>query len=264
MEGRSYHGGAETYHTEVQYLKDGNVIKTDAPETANSLGEANKLFQRSIRLAFTEDYGQDEVWVHLFKFGKPTKFKSIKKNPRKKKNPGSLAEEISEGFHGRKVREELEIEEEELIPDNTAVLGCLLDITVTRDDGKTGIPIIFLRDGQKPKRGEEVYVCAPDRNNIEFIGGNQDIGNFSVLAKGDKDKQFVSLGKVESLAYLADKHHLQGSNGKEEPYEHSFGRKRFFVFGKRVGRPELLYDTRNCKISLVGGTYTIEDEGITN
>jgi hypothetical protein len=182
----------------------------------------------------------------------------------RKVNPGSLAEEISEGFHGRKVREELEIEEEELIPNNTAVLGCLLDITVTRDDGKTGIPIIFLRDGQKPKRGEEVYVCAPDRNNIEFIGGNQDIGNFSVLAKGDKDKQFVSLGKVESLAYLADKHHLQGSNGKEEPYEHEFGRKRFFVFGKRVGRPELLYDTRNCKISLVGGTYTIEDEGITN
>jgi hypothetical protein len=247
--------------------------KKKNPSDPFEAGKAKGEMYTSIRVrpdrstflhTFSKWYKEEGKATGINKDDALTKFTEGFRAGYKLSNPGSLAEEISEGFHGRKVREELEIEEEELIPDNTAVLGCLLDITVTRDDGKTGIPIIFLRDGQKPKRGEEVYVCAPDRNNIEFIGGNQDIGNFSVLAKGDKNKQFVSLGKVESLAYLADKHHLQGSNGKEEPYEHSFGRKRFFVFGKRVGRPELLYDTRNCKISLVGGTYTIEDEGITN
>jgi hypothetical protein len=77
-------------------------------------------------------------------------------------------------------------------------------------------------------------------------------------------KQLIKLGKVKSIVYLADKHHLVGSNGKEEEYEHDFGKKKYFLFGKQVGQPELLYDCLNKTMKLVGGTYTIEDEGIKN
>ena len=174
-----------------------------------------------------------------------------------KKNPG-LADEISEGFHGRKVSERFEVEEEELYPDNLAVLGCLVELKVN------GILIRGFKNPYSPgyRKGDEVYLAAADRNNLEFVGGDQEIVNASTIAKHTNGKRFLKLGKVESIVYLADKHHLVGSNGKEEEYEHDFGKKKYFLWGKKVGQPELVYDCLNKTMRLVGGSYTITDEGI--
>jgi hypothetical protein len=173
------------------------------------------------------------------------------------------AESIAKGFHGRAVSERFEIEEEELYSDSFAVLGCLVELNITRDGGKTAIPIKGFKTPLDPKykKGDEVYVAAPDRNNIEFVGGDQKIVNADKLAHVT-NKRLICLGQVESIVYLADKHHLVGSSGKEEEYEHTFGKKRWFLFGKRGGRPDLLYDVLNAQLKLVGGTYTVTDEGI--
>lgn len=66
------------YSVEVEYLKNGKRIKKDTPETASSKVEAKKYFARAIRLAFVEDYGQDEVWVHLMHFNTQIGFKAVK------------------------------------------------------------------------------------------------------------------------------------------------------------------------------------------
>ena len=177
-------------------------------------------------------------------------------------NPGEV-ESIASGFHGRKVGERFEIEEEELYSDSFAVLGCLVELNITRDGGKSAIPIRGFKTPLDPKykKGDEVYVAAPDRNNIEFVGGDQKIVNADKLAHVS-NKNLICLGQVESIVYLADKHHLVDSNGTEEEYEHDFGRKRYFIFGKRIGRPDLMYDCLNEQLKLVGGTYTVTDEGI--
>ena len=177
-------------------------------------------------------------------------------------NPGEV-ESIASGFHGRKVGERFEIEEEELYSDSFAVLGCLVELNITRDGGKSAIPIRGFKTPLDPKykKGDEVYVAAPDRNNIEFVGGDQKIVNADKLAHVS-NKNLICLGQVESIVYLADKHHLVDSNGTEEEYEHDFGRKRYFIFGKRIGRPDLMYDCLNEQMKLVGGTYTVTDEGI--
>lgn len=179
------------------------------------------------------------------------------------RNPGESIDAISKGFHGRPVAERFEVQEQELYNDNFAVLGCLVELCITRDDGKTGITVKGFKTPQDPKykKGDEVYVAAPDRHNIEFVGGDQKILNAEKMAHVS-DKNLINIGKVESIVYLSDKHHLVGSNGTEEEYDHSFGRKRFFVFGKRIGRPDLIYDCMNQQMKLVGGTYTITDEGI--
>jgi hypothetical protein len=179
-------------------------------------------------------------------------------------NPGSLAEQISEGFHGRPPQETIEVEEDELYPTDLAILGCLVELNVTRDGGDTAISLRF-KTPKTPgyKRGEEVYVAAPNRHQIEFVGGDQCIVNLEEIAK-HTDKQLVKLGCVDSIVYLTDKHHLTDSNGKEEEYEHDFGKKKMFGFKGRSGRPELLYDVMNEQLKLVGGSYSIADEGITN
>ena len=181
-----------------------------------------------------------------------------------KLNPGeSSTDSISEGFHGRPVKEHFEIDEEMLYPEDLAVLGCLVELSVTRDGGKTAIPIRgFKLPGQVGYQNHsEVYVAAPDRNNIVFVGGDQEILGAEKLA-GEKDKLRLCLGDVDSIVYLTDKHHLVGSNGTKEEYEHYLGRKKYFIFGKRVCRPKLVYDTLNKHMELVGGSYTITDEGI--
>lgn len=178
----------------------------------------------------------------------------------RKKNPG-LADEISSGFHGRKVEERFEVDEEELYPDNLAVLGCLVELCVICNGGT--IPIRGFKNPYSPgyKKGMEVYVAAADRYNIEFVGGDQEIVNAEKIAEYT-NKTLVRLGKVKEIVYLADKHHLVGSDGGEDEYEHKFGKKKYFLFGKKVGQPDLIYDCLNKTMKLVGGSYTITDEGI--
>ena len=180
----------------------------------------------------------------------------------RRKNPSEV-DEIAKGFHGRKVKERFEIHEDELYPDELAVLGCLVELVITRD-GEHGISIKGFKTPHDVsyKKGQEVYVCAPDRNNIEFVGGDQHI--LKAESFTGESKRWLCLGEVESIVYLADKHHLVGSSGREEEYEHDFGKKKYFLFGKKVGRPKLLYDTLNAQMKLVGGTYTVTDEGIKN
>ena len=181
---------------------------------------------------------------------------------RKRKNPGDTADSITKGFHGRRVLERFEVDEEEVYPEDLAVLGCLVELNITVDEGKTAIPIRGFKTPKDPgyKKGSEVYVAAPDRNNIEFVGGDQEILGVDKISKDHT--RFLCLGEVESIVYLTDKHHLVGSKGIEEEYEHDFGRKKYFLFGKKVGRPKLVYDCLNKTFRLVGGTYTITDEGI--
>jgi hypothetical protein len=169
------------------------------------------------------------------------------------------AELLSESFHGRPVEESFEVAEPESYDTDVAVLGCLEELGILIDDHDEDalIPIRFSYGENNP---DTVYLASdPYGNNLEFIGGDQSIDWRQVDGAEATDKYLVAVGPVLTVAYFADKHHLEGpkSQARGVSYEHEFGEE-----GGEL--PILVYDTRNVKMLLVGGSYTIEPEGITN
>ena len=199
-------------------------------------------------------------------------------------NPGSMskkqAEELSKKWHGREPETETEIEEIERYSENVAELGDLEELGILAADLQSRFSIFFKKD--RPK------LCASDEHNLEFIGGDQSLKDTPEGVMRDR-KQLVPLGYIIQIVYVADKHHLQDSNGSKESYEHFFGEEFYkenldsddyksvydwfedcmveglvqeVVEGGLI--PMLVYNKTDEKMMVVGGSYTVEDVGIRN
>lgn len=174
-------------------------------------------------------------------------------------NPLNFGEEraarLAEKFHGRPAREILEIEERESYDDYGAVLGCLERLDILMDDGHSAIPIKF--DFEPGSENNILVVSDPEGKNLDFVGGDQEIP-WDEIEGVATDKNLVLVGPVCEIDYFADKHHLTG------PAEQKRGITYYHEFGDQGGElPYLVFDTRNTKLMLVGGDYSIEPEGIT-
>ena len=201
----------------------------------------------------------------------------------KKRNPSEEdfeeAEDVSRKWHGREPQEVVDIDEEEVYEDVGAILADLeeLGILTTEDGDLEKWTIRFKRD--RPKLCSDLKM-----ENLEIVGGDQELGGEF------NGKIEVPLGYCYQIVYETDKHHLEGSNGYPESYEHFFGEE--FYKGEGFNQddysnsddffedlldegvvelamskgylPMVVYDSRNCKIRLVGGKYTIKDVGITD
>jgi hypothetical protein len=180
------------------------------------------------------------------------------------------AEALSEEFHGRPVTDVLEVEEREVYDEHGTILGYLEELAILTEDGGYIFPIRFKYD-KDDARKNVLVVSNPAGTNIEFVGGDQDIDWWNVTGASQEDKYLVSVGPVYSIAYWADKHHLEGPKRQAlgMPYEHKFGPEddeqeeelSFDEEGEEL--PFLVFDRRNKKLWLVGGSYTVESEGIT-
>lgn len=187
-----------------------------------------------------------------------------------RQNPGELerAEQLAEAFHGRPPRETIEVLETEHYDEYGSILGYLEELWITLDeDDEFGHAIQFPYSDARGEsengpdnRDTVLAVSNPKGTNIEFIGGDQDINWRAVEgSSAAEDKYLVMVGPVLKIAYFTDKHHLEGpiSQAQGTPYEHEFGEE-----GGEL--PYLIFDRRNTKLLLVGGSYTIEPEGIRN
>lgn len=184
----------------------------------------------------------------------------------KRTNPGSGSQSaiaMAESFHGRPYRDVVDVVEEESYPAELAELGKLISLEIIpHDDDDVAIPVLFSRAA-----GKQVLLASDGRGqNLQLVGGDQEIsakglGEFGIELNGN-GKAKVSLGLLHSVSYHADKHHLEGPKQQEKGMEY------YHVFcdeeeGDGDGeRPEVLYDCRNKRVELVGGTYTVEDVGI--
>ena len=169
----------------------------------------------------------------------------------------SRAEMLAEDFHGRPVRDVIDVDEPEVYDEHLSVLGHLKELRILMDDEDTFIPIRFAYDDD-PVNEESVFVVSnPAGTNIEFIGGDQDIDWQNVDGSSVEGKYLIAVGPVLSIAYYTDKHHLSGpkSQAYGTVYEHEFGET-----GGEL--PFLVFDRLNTKLLLVGGNYTVEPEGI--
>ena len=121
---------------------------------------------------------------------------------------------------------------------------------------------------------------------LEIIGGDQslDLDREGIDFDG---KRLIPLGYLYSIVYVTDKHHLEGSNGYPEPYEHYFAEEFYKTAldpakyketstwfeelnemgmvdkAMEEGRlPLAVYDKTDEKIIISGGRYEVTDLGI--
>ena len=200
--------------------------------------------------------------------------KKLRSEWRSKRNPETSVEELAKGFHGRDPLDIVDIVEEAYYNKDQAVIGLLEEIELVADEkGSHLITINFAHDDRRSafshggSKETTVYVTFPNRHQIEFIGGDQSLPY--------KDMHtLVTVAPVYGVTYWTDKHHLEDSTGFSS-YEHRFGEEvvRFKNSEKPTPSevkervpymPLLVYDTVNKKCLLVGGSYTVENEGITN
>lgn len=168
-----------------------------------------------------------------------------------------LAERLAEEFHGRKARGEFEVTETETYDEFAGVLGYLARLGILDPAGTHQIPISFEYDPETPR--DNILLVATDEHNMEFVGGDQYFDWQDVEGASTSElKNLVFVGPVYQIDYWADKHHLTG------PKQQQDGMIYYHIFGETGGElPWLIFDTRNTKLILVGGDYTIEPEGIT-
>lgn len=188
-----------------------------------------------------------------------------------KRSKRELARAVAEGWHGRKAKSEFTIVEVDKYPTDLAQLGILVELAIVVPDSDDAevLPIAFTETDYPDEQSENVLVCStPDRKQLVFVGGDQEIDEIEVLEELQYDddeietlvnRHKVVVGEVYSITYFADKHHLTGPKAQKNgvPYEHKFG---------EMGgvRPIMVYDTQSKKVELVGGSYEIRDEGIYN
>lgn len=153
----------------------------------------------------------------------------------RRNNPADTAADLAEAFHGRpSVAEEIDVAVHEHT--HLAGLGTLDKIIL-----KGGDYITF--DG-------DVILASNEAGTQLFIeGGDQSIG-LADFPEVDDSKESVVLGRVQSIYYTADKHHLSKAERKPSAYKHRLGEESGDL-------PVLLYDTRNRLLSFAGGHYYV-------
>lgn len=190
----------------------------------------------------------------------------VKKASKEKKVTEEDARNLAEAFHGRPSKGKIEIAERERYRKNLAILGELEELTIQSpiNEDKV-IPISFSGNKGQSSGDDAVFVCAATENQIEFVDGDQSLEfNTKIcreldIPEEELEKDYVKVGEVYSIVYFADKAHLEGPayQKKGASYEHMFGEDGGWS-------PELWYDTLNDKLLLLGGSYSVREEGIKN
>lgn len=205
-------------------------------------------------------------------------------DPRKFKNPGKLdnispeVEDLSKEWHGREVKDYSEVEEIESFDDDVVDLGELEELGIWGVNGNL-FTINFKKD-------RPTLVCDGEGHNLEVVGGDQelDLGQEGIEHRG---KRLIPIGYIYSIVYETDKHHLEGSNGYPEPYEHYFAEEQYkkkldpeeykntddwFKELMCMGVPQkciekgllptAVYNQTDGKIMIAGGNYEVTELGI--
>jgi hypothetical protein len=190
-------------------------------------------------------------------------------------------EDKSKEWHGRGNRYVTEVEENETYDTDVAELADLEELGIMTPNMGNRFTISFKRD--RPK-----LCCDGEGHNLEVIGGDQELNVNQVGIEHD-GKRMVPLGYIYYIVYETDKHHLEGSNGYPESYEHYFGEEYYkkmlapdkfknsddwFLELMQMGYVEIaiekgllpmgVYNQTDSKILIVGGDYQVQDVGIRN
>jgi len=180
------------------------------------------------------------------------------KNPDEPSGDGSpeyeQARRTAELFHGRPVKEQIEVTEQIKTHDWYVAIGPLINLKVKplSKEPRKMVSLPF------PKKGEEIVhlFCSPDGRQFYLRGGDQEL-NLEALGMGEGTEWFrdhMLIGEAKEITYRdAKKFHRFDL----VDYYHQLGE----VTKKR---PMLAYDSLAHKLSIVGGQYKVEMEDLVD
>jgi hypothetical protein len=186
---------------------------------------------------------------------KAGKKRAAKRNPR---NPLDTSEDAYAGFHGEKPKGAVVVQERSHFHTHVWSIGKLvyLRIQLPPDRREVGLSNIveleFDYETAKP-----AFLTANEKRTQMFIdGGDQsvDLKTFGIDTRTAHEKEL--LGYLKNFGYFTDKKHL-GSEGGRAIYKHKVGEE-----GGEL--PAVVYRVLDKKLEIVGGSYTIPNEGVRN
>lgn len=174
-------------------------------------------------------------------------------------NPHASAEsaqEIYSGFHAADP-EYVDTTDEPHIPrGNYAEMGRLVHINFK----PTNAAREPYRQVYVSKREDVRVLSSPDRKQIYFAAGNQEVSEKDLAKLGCGAGNICEMGEAMQIVYVAKKFHSEvpeNARGEVVEWEHDFGEEDGI-------RPTLFYDRAKRRLLLRGGNYKIENVGIVN
>jgi hypothetical protein len=181
-------------------------------------------------------------------------------------NRWDTQKEFSEAFHGRRVKGAVNTETTVYTPTDYALLGILTGFEL--EGLGEGLEILFggentdlaeldpenspllVVDGDNP---HQLYVVGFPPNVFELM-----LDSIEEMFELNQHKPKTNLGNLIAISYYTDKHHLTGPKSQENgaEYRHEFGRD------PEGDVPELIIDTREQTLYIIGGDYIVTDLGI--
>jgi hypothetical protein len=173
-------------------------------------------------------------------------------NPEAAEAPDAAAEleeaaHVFEQFQGRKPREVLELQRNDIQRSEFAKLGDLVSLTVKGRDRKD-YKIDF------GPEDEVIVASSANAKQLYILGGNQDVRPLLDDLGADGGKDFVELGPCTQIEYFT---HKRIDQFQPIRYYHKFGEETGDV-------PVLVFDQLNVQLLLTGGAYEVKPEGIVN
>ena len=178
----------------------------------------------------------------------------------KLKNPSETheaASSLARKFHGRDNVDTATAIIQEGYHSSLAVLGLLEELEViTDEDSEEVTPIEFDEE-------DNIIVASNPNGTALYLIGEADLDDEDLeemgLGEDEISKDLVEIGHIHAISYFADKHHLEGPKYQEKgaSYRHEFGEEGGTL-------PTLYLNKLSNELSILGGSYKIEEEGIKN
>jgi hypothetical protein len=239
--GRKKYGAEEFQRMAAAGKRKAARRKNVVPLALAELGEGQFFAPTAARM-------QKKATSALKKLG----FRPITFNRSNPRNPADSAADLFRGFHGRDSEFFVEVTTDVHEHTYLAALGELVSMEIISPTGA----VIVLK-GFETRLGEPAFLAASEKRTQLFIEGGDQSVNLKAFGIREPIHESEVLGELDKIEYYTVKDHL-GDQGGEAVYRHKLKSKRF----RR--KPEVIYDTRNQLLSLSGGNYTIEDEGIVD
>jgi hypothetical protein len=230
----------------------------------NTTAEAREFLAELVKLAKRDKsktkYRAKGVWVEARGLVNPGAIAACKRRGRRR-NPGAADEaaELYRDFHGEDPDVVIDVATPVYEHSTLSGLGILKALEIKAVGGSHMVTIAGFKGAilARPPR-------KADKPQLYIEGGDQavNLADFGIK----NPHEFEILGAVHEIVYHTNKTHLVPEDGGRGNYGHKFktgreGERRVKI---RDGRyPVAVYDVRNRRIQIAGGSYEIPGEGIS-
>jgi hypothetical protein len=160
----------------------------------------------------------------------------------------------AELFHGRPVKEEIEVKEAIRTHDWYVSIGPLIKLVIkpVTKKPKARVPLPF----HQSESGQVQLFCSPDGKQFYLRGGDQEL-DLDAFGMGERSawyRDHMLIGEAVEITYRDKK---KFHSFKLTDYYHKLGEET------RI-KPTLAYDSLSKKLEIIGGQYRIEMEDLVD